>query len=282
MLASALPAVPILLYDILVMSTNPALQIWNAQNTTPSPTPDKYLFGFGLLLLVAIPGIWRGIRRFERDGDRLMIVWLVVNVLLLYAPVNFQRRMSMGLIIPIVYFGVRALEDYWFQRISPRWRDAVLLTFFVFILPSNALSIFIPLAGVGNASLGLTGSLLLPKSYVQAINWLRTNGEPGAVVLASYSPSLWIPAYSDLRVVYGHPLETLHSKQRFAEVLDWYAGKSDCLALPAAENVRYVLARRVPADDVEAGYPEACIQALVQDAGATPREFGDVLLLELP
>lgn len=281
-LVAILPALPILIYDVIAVNTNWAMQLWNAQNQTPSPTLDKYLFGFGLLLLVAIPGIWRGLRHFERDGDRLMLVWLVVNSLLLYAPFNLQRRLAIGLIIPIVYFGVRALEDYWFQRISPRWRDAALVTFFVFIVPSNALNYIVPLAGIINPALGLEGKLLLPTGYAQAIDWLRRNGHAGEVVLATPAPSLWIPAYTDLRVVYGHPYETLHAEERFKAVIAWYRGQSDCRGLIEAEHVRYVLARQAAEGDLESAWPQACLSTLEETLGGQRHEFGDALLLELP
>ncbi|MCC7207044.1 MAG: hypothetical protein IT323_07060 [Anaerolineae bacterium] len=281
-LVMILPALPVLVYDLAVINSNWAMRIWNEQNQTPSPTVDKYLFGFGLLLVVAIPGIWRGLRRFERDGDRLMVVWLVVNALLLYAPFNLQRRLTIGLIIPIVYFGVRALEDYWFQRIRPRWRDAALLTFFVFIVPSNALNYVVPLAGITNVAWGLEGKLLLPSGYAQAIDWLQSNGEAGEVVLAMPAPSLWIPAYTDLRVVYGHPYETLHAEARVNAVTDWYRGLGDCRGLIETEHVRYVLARPAPEGDLATAWPTACLTALGEMPGAMRHEFGDALLLELP
>ena len=37
--------------------------------------------GFGIPLLVALPGIYRAMRRFERDGDRLMLLWLACIVI---------------------------------------------------------------------------------------------------------------------------------------------------------------------------------------------------------
>src|SRR5262249_40155063 len=115
-----LPAIPILAYYLLAVNSNPVFAGWNAQNSTPSPSPDKYILGYGLLLIVAIPGLWRGLRYFERDGDRFMLIWVIIMPLLLYAPFNLQRRLFIGLIIPIVYFAVRALEDYWFYLFERR------------------------------------------------------------------------------------------------------------------------------------------------------------------
>jgi hypothetical protein len=274
-----LPALPVLIYYLATVNINTAMRIWNEQNQTPSPAPLLYAIGFGLLLVVALPGVWRALRRFERDGDRFMLVWLAVNAALLYAPFNLQRRLAIGLIIPIVYFGVRALEDYWFQVISPRWRDAVLLTFFVFIVPSNVIAFGLPLVGIADQEAGIDRTLLLPDGYADAIRWLARNAPPGAVVLAPSGPSLWIPAYTNLRVVYGHPFETLNAADKQAAVAAWYRGDG-CRELVDRYAVQYVLARAVSPDDPGPGWPQACLNALALDHPI--QTFGDVQLYQLP
>jgi hypothetical protein len=234
-----LPAVPCFIYYVAVVRENPAMQVWNMQNVTPSPPLFSYVLGFGLMLLVAIPGISRAVRLFERDGDRFMLIWLVVNIVALYVPISLQRRLSIGLIIPIVYFTVRALEDYWFDRISRKWRDAALVALFVFILPSNILSLGLPLFGILRPSAGLESWQLLPADDGRAISWLADNAPRDQVVLAPPSPSLWIPAYSDERVVYGHPFETLHAQEKLREVQAWYEGRN-CAELISKYRVRYI------------------------------------------
>jgi hypothetical protein len=239
-LLAILPSVPFYIYYVAVVYYNQNLQVWNTQNITLSPPPWNYILGFGLLLLVAIPGLWRAVRHFERDGDRFMLIWVVVNAILLYAPVNFQRRLSIGMIIPIVYFAVRALEDYWFDHISIKWRDPALIALFVFIIPSNILSLTLPLFGVVNPKAGIENKQLLPAGYGEAIRWLDDHGIPGNVVLATVQPSLWIPAYSNERVVYGHPYETLNAEQKLKEVADWYEKGLGCQELLTKYNVRYI------------------------------------------
>jgi hypothetical protein len=242
-----LPALPFGIYYMAVVRDNPAMRIWNEQNVTRSPLPIYYILGFGLLLIIALPGLWRGIRHFERDGDRFMLLWFVINVILLYAPTNLQRRFSIGLIIPIVYFMVRSLEDYWFNRIHPPWRDAALVAVYVFIVPSNILALSIPIYAVVKPADGISTSLLLHAGHGEAIQWLAANGDPGDVVLAPPGPSLWIPAYSDLRVVYGHLYETDNADDRLAEVKAWFNG-TDCNTVLNNQDfkVRYIVSDYIP------------------------------------
>jgi hypothetical protein len=280
-LLALLPALPFLIYYYAIATSNTAMVIWSKQNSTPSPNPIFYVLGFGLILLVAIPGLGRAFRRFERDGDRFMLVWFVTNVLLLYAPLGLQRRLVIGLIIPIAYFAVRALEDYWFHKISPKWRDAALIALFVFILPSNILSLGIPLFGVSSPQAGITGNQLLPADYAEAINWLRVNARSGQVVLAPPRLSLWIPAYSPLRVVYGHPFETLNATEKLAEVEDWYQGKN-CQELLRKYNIRYVVSADLNIENLngkpEDEYNDACTKTL----GTAVKTFDTIAIYEIP
>ncbi len=258
-----LPASPFFVYYFALTVENPAMRIWNQQNVTASPPVINYLLGFGLLLIVAIPGVIRAFRRFERDGDQFMLVWLVVNALLLYAPTNIQRRFAIGLIIPIVYFAVRALEDYWFHHIQPPWRDAALVALYVFIVPSNILTLGIPLVAVAQPNVGIASQISLYRPELEAIKWLADNGNPGDVVLAPANVSLWIPAYSDLRVVSGHDYETLNYAAKQQAVNDWYAGKNCDQTLLQANNVRYVLSQYQPAGGTpDTTVSNTCLQSL--------------------
>ncbi len=237
---AVIPALPVLAYDLGFVYLDPLYRNWNAQNVTSSGSVFNYILGFGLLLLVALPGLWRALRHFEQDGDRLMFVWLITNALLLYAPFNLQRRLVIGMIIPIVYFAVRSLEDFWFNRIRPKWREAALVTLFVFVIPSNVFALLIPLVGITQPTSGLRNYQLLPADYNHALSWLHDNTAVGSVILAPPTTSLWIPAYSPARVVYGHPFETVDALTKRAEVADWYAGKH-CAELIGQYHIQFVI-----------------------------------------
>jgi hypothetical protein len=238
-----LPALPILIYYAMVMIAETPLSTWIAQNQIAPLPPDRYLFGFGLPLLAALPGLWRALRYFERDGDRFMLLWLIVNAIILYLPLPMPQRSVIGLFIPIVYFATRAMEDFWFERIPAKWRDAALIAFFVFIVPSNVLMAIVPMIGINDPVRGEEGGLMMPAGYTDAFRWLNSTGEDSVVVLAQPLPSLWLPAYTPMRVVYGHPYDTLESSKRLSDVQLWYAGQ-DCRAILTRYSVRYILTQQ--------------------------------------
>lgn len=282
-----LPAIPFAVYDMAVFQYNDIMAEFNRQNQTPSPALHLYLVGYGLLLIVALPGLVRAVRRFERDGDQLMLLWIIVNVIALYAPFNLQRRFAMGLIIPLVYFATRSLEDYWYYKIPQNWRAAALLTLIVFIIPTNILNLGIPLFGtVFEPDSGLEAGLLIETDYWHAFGWLNDHGEPDAVVLASSNISLWVPAYTRQVVVYGHEFETVPAKLRKRQVEDWYHGK-DCdtlLSNAVPFTVRYIFwgpqERAMREDEDGTVYPasDRCIRTLPPDRIEQQLTFGDVTL----
>lgn len=227
----ALPTLPLVVYYILVFSTNDVFGAFNDQNMTPSPNLILTLFGYGILLAIALPGINRAVRRFERDGDQLMLLWLAVNVVVIYLPISLQRRLFIGMVIPIVYFAVRALEDYWFERIKARWQQIALIIALIFMVPSNFIVLIVPLYGaVSNREAGNESFILLQADYINAFQWLNEFGNEGEVTLASPEVSLWLPAETSQRVVYGHPFETVPSEELENEVMDFFEGR-DCTIL---------------------------------------------------
>jgi hypothetical protein len=278
-MAMLLPALPVLFYTVTVVGVDPLYKIWNAQNVTPSGSPLNYALGFGLLWIVAAPGVLRAARRFERDGDRFMLIWMITNILLLYAPFNLQRRLVIGLILPIGYFAVRSMEDYWLYKIRrPARRMLAIILLLAVIIPSNALSMLLPLSAILAPQSGLENRILLPTDYADALGWIRANAERDAVTLALPSPSLWIPAYSASRVVYAHPFETVEYASKREWVRAYYEGKQ-CRLTTESFKIDYVIIGPNPtAADSANLTPSPESTACVAQLGNELARFGKVTI----
>ncbi len=268
LLAIGLPAAPLLAYYWLAVGSNPALTTWNAQNVTAAPPPHIFALGLGLPLLIAVPGIARALRRFEMDGDRLFLLWLIMILVTIYLPTNIQRRFSAAMMLPIAYFATRALEDVWLRYISRRRRALAFAAVFALMPISLLFTLFAPVL-LFNLNPQQISGVLLPSDYHEAFNWLRTHAERNAVVLASPQVSSWIPAHTDARVVYGHPYETLDADTKLSQVEAWFAesDRSTCQTLLAAYDIRYVLVGPLETTLGQA----ACVHDLEQIA-----QFGSV------
>ncbi|HYO89639.1 MAG TPA: hypothetical protein VER79_13395 [Candidatus Limnocylindrales bacterium] len=237
------PAVPMALYIGLVVRLNPAFAEWNRQNVTLSPPLWLMLVGLGLPLLLGVPALARAARRLDRDGDRLMLWWLIMIGVAMFLPTNVQRRFGVGLMIPVAFFAVRALRDFWLPRLGKRAGNLLLATALLLMTLTTIMTTIVPvvplLAGAPEERLGI----VLPVGYRGAMDWLNNHAAPGAVVLAAPEASAWIPGMTGTRVVYGHAFETLDAETKLAQVTAWYtfAAGDDCQALLEEFAVRYVL-----------------------------------------
>jgi hypothetical protein len=243
LLAIGLPALPLFIYYLLVVSTNPAIATWNQQNQTLAPPLPIYLLGFGIPLILALPGIWRALRRFEADGDRLMLLWLLMMMIATFLPTNIQRRFSAGIMIPIAYFATRAVEDVWLRYVSRRRRNLAFAIAFAIMPISLAFVLSAPVIGFTINPQSMA-AVLLERDYLAAFTWLRPRIDNTDVVLASPTVSIWLPAYADGRVVYAHPYETLNAEARNAQVETWFSDRATpetCRALLQEYDVRYIL-----------------------------------------
>ncbi len=240
-LALVLPALPIAAYYVLVVTYNPGMAEWNRQNVNLAPSLPVLLIGFGLPLLIALPGIIRGLIRFERDGDRIMILWLIAMLIVMYLPTGAGRRFSVGMMIPIAYFATRAVEDVWLGHISRRLRSYVFALIIPLIAVSQIFVLFLPILPVVGGNPANAVGIFLERDYIAAYQWLNTRSSTNDVVLASPVVSAWIPGWAEARVVYGHPYETLDAAVKLQQVTDWYTGAADCTAMLDQYDVRYIV-----------------------------------------
>jgi hypothetical protein len=245
-LTIGLSALPLFAYYVFLVNYNPAMAEWNRQNVTAAPPLPGglliFLAGFGLPLILALPGIWRAARRFELDGDRLMLLWLVALLVLVFLPTNTQRRFSAGIMIPIAYFATRAIEDFWLQYVNRRRRTLVFTVVAATMPISLLFTLFAPVILFSTNPQGMSGPML-ERDYIGAFDWLRASTSSEAVILASDEVGIWIPGYTGDRVVYAHPFETLDATTKQADLIAFYttATGEECSVILQRYDVRYIL-----------------------------------------
>ena len=247
-----IPALPMLAYYVSVLRYNDvASEMWALQHTVDTTSIPLFLLGLGLPLIVALPGIYRAFRRFEPDGDRFMLIWLIVIVLCIYLPTRFHQQSAVAIMIPVVYFATRATEDFWLRRVtSRRWQRRIFAAAIPLIAASNLLVMVLPTRPLTDETVRGTRHMLLQEDYLDAFDWLKDNTGSGDVVLASPDVSLWIPPLTGVRVFYTHSQQTIQPGLKKQALLDWYreTDPSDCQSLLQGEisytgsyTVSYVL-----------------------------------------
>ena len=252
--SAATGAAPVMVYDLYVYRTNPALAAWSAQNLTPSLPPWNYALGYGLVLLLAIGGIAVALRR-RRPTDLFPLAWLGSVVVLLYVPFALQRRFITGLHVPLTLLAAASLE----QIVWPRFRSHRRRLATGLIVGMAALTnVFVPLVSVAGVAQGRP-PLVMTGDEAAACAWLRKHtacqvlpsGRWTDTALAPPDSGQFVPAWAGNRVVYGHPFETINANAKQAEVTRFYSAEATTAErrkLLARYGVRYVLAYPLETD----------------------------------
>jgi hypothetical protein len=214
-----LGGLPILIYEVWITRADPVLAAWNEQNLTASPMIWDLIISFSPVMLLAIPGgymTWKD----KKVDSRTLLLWAGLGFLLLYFPWGLQRRFILGYMIPISGLAAIGLD----QLISKNRRIAFVVVSLVIllILPTNMMII---LGGIRAVQIR-EPKLLLSQEEVDGLNWLTSNSNQDALVMASPQMGLFIPAYTGRRVLYGHPFETVKASEMETAVVDFLSGSN--------------------------------------------------------
>ncbi len=217
-------AVPMVVYVMLIFNSDPTYRPWS-QTAITSPGPGLYLLSYGLPLLLAIGGLAYVLRR-RNAGSLFLVLWTVTTPFMLYAPTNAQRRLIESWQIPLSVLAAYGLVRYILlplRRVHARraWRYSIrkfergfITLFIVLLMPTYIIMFFWHI-----------GTLLThwPTLYQSAnltaiTDWLERNASYADGVLSAYSTGTIIPARAPVRVMLGHPSETINVADRKAEV----------------------------------------------------------------
>jgi len=225
LLVLAAAQIPLLAYNLVILSRDPIWSQFTAQNRTPSPPPDYYLWSFGLFWPLAIAGAITAFRQ-KKSGAGAATFWVITAFSLAYAPFNIQRRFLHGITIPLAVLAIEGLRGLFSAPAlhgagAARWRTPLVLG-------------FVCLASTSTLYLGVGQTLFMqtrpPKYFYsadleQGIQWLKERARPGDFALGAKETGSLLAQRAGLRVYLGHPMETLDYDQKQVQVLAFYQGR---------------------------------------------------------
>lgn len=256
---------------------------WTNEGTW-TPAPWWVLLGFGLPLLFAMgtlvrakgvpstgtPSSWEGlleqlntIRNRSRDAfrdrsaRRLLLAWAIVGLLVAYLPFPFQRKLLMGVHLPLCLLGGVGLS----RLVSRLSGDFPKIALFFAVVLSSVSNVLYLLADIGrlDTNAGTTAHRpYLSEDEHQVLAYLHDHGvETDAVLVApdpsalrrypnTFQPHLsgYIAVYGRKRVYNGHWSETLNYPAKNAATLRFFREGTDDevrKALLKENHIRYVV-----------------------------------------
>jgi len=208
----------------MALISDPLLQGWMNQNLTPSPAVFSYVSGYGLLLIPAAYGAIWAIRARPQAG-KVMLVWILVTLLAVYAPTTIQRRFVSGAHVPLAILAGLGICRVWMPRwgLMRRWAWAYLVL--------TCLTSVVIVLIVTRVTLANSASFFLSAEESQALAWLQEHAPPDGVVVSSPELGAFIPAFTSQRVVVGHWAETVDFAATSLQVQRFYSTASSSPAL---------------------------------------------------
>jgi hypothetical protein len=250
LLAPALPAA----YTVVTFVLHPVYRAWAAQNQVRSPHPLHYLAGYALPGALALLGVAHAVRRRHVRRMELPIVWVALVPLLLYVPLNVQRRLILGAQVPLCLLAAQGLvaavalpfgrsrpvrwlcslrlpHEGWARRrsrlvrrllrpwLAPRYspgglRRLLIAAAILATVPTNLLLV----AETARQLLLRAPPIYHPRDELDALDWLAANTSPQDTVLCAYETGNYVPARAGNRVVLGLGPQTVDVERKLGEV----------------------------------------------------------------
>ncbi|MEA4905965.1 MAG: hypothetical protein VB089_00005 [Anaerolineaceae bacterium] len=191
------------LYQLWLVQSDPMLRAWNLQNQTGSPPLWDFLISFSPVLVIAILGYVKEKDAWRETNTALLAGWLLGAAILIYLPVNLQRRFLLGYYLPAAVAAILFLGNWWSGKQLQRAWLAVWI-------PSLLTNLVLRGASRGGIA-GHDPLLYLTQGESEAMEWIEDSTPQDALVLAAPQTGMWLPAWTGRRVIYGHPFETIHA-----------------------------------------------------------------------
>jgi len=245
---------PSVLSHLWLVQTDPITSARASQNLLF--TTDWWLvaLSYGFLVPLAAIGIARLFRGRTIEG-RLLLVWLVATIVLMYSPLTWQRRLVEGLHVVVVLIAILGLFPFlaWLRARAPKWvhRYAWGVT--------TATIIAIPLFGVSTV-VNLVRDVVLytirfpqsiprhsfyyPSDALDAMRWIRGHAPLGEATFAVGIDGHFLPMFAARQTVLGHGVETAHFVEKYETSYALSLGRlspTEARAFLERERARFIL-----------------------------------------
>ena len=196
-----LPMGLLLLYYIVFANQDPYFASYaRFEHIIPPPAPLAVVVGAGLLGGLAVTAVPRWLKQGK---TRLLPLWLLINLGLLYLPlVPYTGRFALGIMVPIATLAAWHLEETvlpWlakrpfyttFSRFTTTPYASLRRVWLAVFLPSTLL---IPFLFVKTAVTTQDFPLFLANQEVEAAAWLGQHSQPDDLILAAYPLGNYLP-----------------------------------------------------------------------------------------
>jgi hypothetical protein len=232
---------PLFLYYFWAITTVDLFKQWNDQAVTLTPNPLHLILAYFPYLILAGLSLkkWARWTDERQTAVSLLWSWLTAVAILLYLPLNPQRRFVEGLQLPLAVLATIGFYEVvwpWLTQTRlvqslvqrPRYNLAGLrrLTAILLVLLVSSLNLYIYTGTTITLGVIQDYPLFRPQSELAVMDWLRNNTGSDEVVLSSYWSGSYIPYRAGRAVMVGHLFETIGFTDKRVEAERFFAGNT--------------------------------------------------------
>ena len=210
-LLTAIIALPSVAYQYYIYKIDP---VYAARVNSPTPSPEIWSFftGYGLVLIGALTAviILARVGQFKIQNSKFkifLVVWAVLGFILPYIPVGQQRKLVMGLHIPLCILCSIALCCL-MERIPQSFRRSALLVLILVMAISNINFVAQDMKLLTQGRTVTHYAPFISDSDLAAMRWLMEHTKVSDTIFAPPTFALFAPAFTGHQVYYGHWSET--------------------------------------------------------------------------
>lgn len=227
-------SIPVLIVYYQHLNTNITFgSVLNQKLNTPNL--PEVLLGYGILIVF----VFLQIKSKKNKDERLFLnLWFFLSVFLSYLPFGFSRFFLRGLFFPLVILSI-----YGLHIILNKYKNfrIILILMLILITP---LSTFYMFKLRIEETQKFNPWFYQPKEVGSVLTNIQQNSPYKDAVLTSYNAGNYIPAHSNLRVYFGHLIQTPNSEEKIINLTKFYGNvftDSEAQKFLESNNIQYVL-----------------------------------------
>ena len=231
-------ALPSIIYHALIIINNPVILGRAMQNICITPKITFTIISYGFLLIGAILCSIKYIKNKNlKNINIFLMTWFIIQFILIYMPITFQRRLIQGLNIPMTILTVMFIF-YLFDKMKNKNEITDLL---IFKNKTTQIILFICLFCISNIYITTNHFLIghndflkdwyyIENNKIEAMKWLKENTDEESIVFSDMLNGNIIPGITARTVFLGHVHETNDFKRKYKEAVWFFStNKNDSL-----------------------------------------------------
>jgi len=213
-------SLPMSLYLFFLSKKSLFFQYWLVQNRLASGSPLLYLLELGIFLFL-IPFALKLAKRNKKI--LFLFTWLVVQFLLLYFPVNWQRRLIEGWWITASMLASLGIFYLWIKNKQKTTILKIFCGFMIFLLAFASNFSLV----VAESTFSVFGKKNAFASYAEKEAWdfFLSRCDFSKIIFTDFPRGLYLPAKTGCRANLGHPDLTYDFSKRLAEAENIFTGR---------------------------------------------------------